>query len=655
VKAGRRIAGLLAIAVALAGPLLDRVAAHSGLRFSSPLDGATLGDSPTLVQLTFLEKPEISLSTIRVVDTQGRAYHADRPEAVDGDPLSMAVRLRPLDRGIYTVQWRVVSAVDGHASSGAYVFGVRADPSGSQATGNPESSVSTVEGIARSIFLAGLVVALGAAAAAVGGFGPGYALWPASIGWMLSIAGVTLLIIAQARVADAGLRELSETAIGRALVWRAIAVAAMGVALAVAALATRVARPRVVRIGHCGVALAALSAIAVHASAGHAGAGRWPVGSTIAFQATHFAAVGLWLGGLAALLAGMTGPASGAQAQSVRRFSTIAATGLAIVTITGIVRSVQELAGWGDLTSTSYGGVVLAKVSLLVVIAALGAINRWSNVPMAAFNLDPLRRTARLELALAAIALTAAGFLGALPPPAANGSIAGIDVSGSDYGTTVRARLTAVSDQPGPNRFAVWVSDYDSHAAVVADRVSLRFTPLDDPDVASTVLVLKPAPEDSYSGAGANLSFDGRWRVNILVERGGRAVEVPVELEARSQRQFISILRPVNERPSYTIEVKGVGHVRISADPEKVGRSQLHITCLSGIYEQLPISNLIATSGMGASVRQLPVTRQNRNSFVAEVELKRGSNHFSVVARTNDGTRLRASTTINISGSDLPD
>ncbi len=108
----RRGRVLLAILAALAWALSDRVGAHSGLRVSSPADGATLRESPTRVQLTFLEKPETSLSTIHVVDTLGVAYDAGRPEPVDGDPLSIAVHLRPLGRGLYTVRWRVVSAVD---------------------------------------------------------------------------------------------------------------------------------------------------------------------------------------------------------------------------------------------------------------------------------------------------------------------------------------------------------------------------------------------------------------------------------------------------------------------------------------------------------------------------------------------------------------
>lgn len=648
-RSGRRLAGLLAIVAALLWPLHDHPQAHSGLRFSSPLDGATLGDSPTQVRLTFLEKPEPSLSTIRVVDTEGRAYQADRPEVVEGDALSLAVRLRPLGRGVYTVHWRVVSAVDGHASTGAYVFGVLVDPSDAgRALEGTESNVSVIEGIGRSTLLLGLIVLLGTTAARLGRFGSDDHARAARLGWALSIAGLALLAMSQVGVAGVSLLELSRTAIGRALLWRAATLLAIGLALGVAGFGARTARPRLAGLGLDGVALATMMAIILHVAAGHAGAGRWPTTSTIAIQAVHFAAAGVWLGGLAALLAGLRHAPSDAQVFSVRRFSTIAALGLAVVTVTGVVRTVQEVSSWADLTTTPYGRVLLAKVALLVVIAALGALNRWRSVPMAAIDLGPLRRTARVELTLAAVAVTAAGFLGTLPPPAATQSIAGVDVSGSDYGTTIRARLTAASDQPGPNRFVVSIDDYDSTVPIVADRVSLRFTPLDDPDVPPTVLALKRGTGDSYTGSGANLSFDGRWRVNVLVERGGSSVDVPLELEARSQSQFLSVLRPAGQWPSYTIEVRGIGHVRISADPERVGPSRLHITCFNGIMEALPIGDIIVTTGTESSVRLQQVTRQDRNTFVADVELQTGNNRITVVARTENGTRLRASTTIEI-------
>ena len=115
-------------------------------------------------------------------------------------------------------------------------------------------------------------------------------------------------------------------------------------------------------------------------------------------------------------------------------------------------------------------------------------------MPRVASSLRPLRRTASGELALTVAALAAAGVLGTLAPPAAGRSISGIVATGEDFGTTVRVRLTAASDYPGPNRFVVQIDDYDSNAPVRADRVSLRFTPLDDPGVASTRWRSRPGP-----------------------------------------------------------------------------------------------------------------------------------------------------------------
>lgn len=645
----RRVVGLLAILVALAWPLHNRVDAHSGLRFSSPLDGATLGDSPTHVRLTFLEKPEPSLSTIHVVDTRGVAYDAGRPETVDGDPLSIAVALRPLGRGVYTVRWRVVSAVDGHASSGSYVFGVLVAPSGPSASdGTVEAATSTAETIGRSIFLAGLVILLGAAAAHIGRFGGGRELGPAAAGWVVSIVGLALLAGAQRRVADVGFAELSGTAIGRALLWRAIAIGAAGLAIGAAFPARRASRATLVRLCLYGVALAALAAVAVHSAAGHAGAGEWPV-ATIGFQAAHFAAAGIWIGGLVALLAGVRGAPSDAKTTAVRRFSSMAAFGIVAVALTGTVRSVNGIPSWGDLTSTSYGGVVLVKGALLVAIAALGALNRWHSVPLAATNLQPLRRAASVELVLAAIAVAAAGYLATLPPPIGERPISGIAASGSDFGTTVRARLTAPSDQPGPNRFVVHVADYDSKQPVHADRVTLRFTPLDDPGVAPTSLALTQQPDHSYNGSGANLTFDGRWRVSVQIERAGSSVEVPLEVETASARQPVSVERLPGQAPNYTVLVPGMGHMRFTPDPERAGHSQLIVSCLDVISEYRAMEQMVVTAVEADGVmRQQPLRRLDRNRFAADIELRSGPNRIVAIARSGDGMRMRAAVEIDV-------
>jgi copper transport protein len=638
-----RLGHLLAIAVAIAGLLHDRAGAHAGLRFSSPLDGSTLGDSPSAVHLTFVEPPEPSLSTIRVIDTLGAAHHDGRPAGVDNDPLSLTIAVRPLGRGVYTVQWRVVSAVDGHASGGSFAFGVQMAPGGAQASAATEVEAgSTTEAIARAIFLAGLVVLLGAAAAHLGRFGAGREIALAGGGWVLAIAGLALLIVEQRRVAGVAVAEVIGTGIGRALLWRSVALGAAGAALACVLGARRTASPRVAALGMAAAAMATLAAIAVHAAAGHAGAGRWPLVPSIAAQTVHVAAVGVWLGGLAALVAGLRGAPSEAKAAAVRRFSRVAAGGLAIVIATGVVRSVTEISRWADLLTTDYGRVVTAKVALLVVIAALGAINRWFSLPRAAATLAPLRRAAGVELTLTTAAIVASGALGTLAPPAAIRAASGIVASGADFATTVRVRVTAASDYPGPNRFTVHVDDYDTGAPVTADRVALRFTPLDDPGIAPGSLTLVRGPDHAYVGSGAQLTFEGRWRITVHVERAGRQVDVPLDVETRATPQRVSVERLPGQAPNYTVFVPKLGFVRFTPGSERAGPSRIIVTCLDVLSEYRRMEHMaIAIVDADGVWREQPVQRLDQYRFATDIALSRGRTRIAATARSADGARMR--------------
>src|SRR5262249_37925448 len=233
----------------------------------------------------------------------------------------------------------------------------------------------------------------------------------------------------------------------------------------------------------------------------------------------HFVAAGVWLGGLVALLFGLRGEPSEAKAARVRRFSAIAVVGLVVVLATGIVRSVTALSSWSELATTGYGRGITAKVALIALIACLGAVNRYRSVPAAGVDLHALRRTSAVELGLAASAVGVAALLGTLVPPAARQlAPGGLRVAGSDYGTTVRVQLTTASPEPGPNEFRLRASDFDTGDAVDAEHVSLRFTSLDDTDIAPSELPLTETTAGTYVGSGANLAVDGLWRVNTLIE-----------------------------------------------------------------------------------------------------------------------------------------
>ena len=213
-----RVVAALTVVVVLSS-LGVRGLAHAGARLSDPLEGATLGDTPSLVRLYFSERPEPSLSSIRVLDTDGRAYQIGNPELVADDPLSLSVRVQPLPTGVYIVTWRNLSAVDGHATDGSYAFGVRATPAPGAA--RPQSfRASPLEAVARMSLIAGIVLLLGTAAGALARFGD---VGPsrAAFGWLIASLGVVLLGVAQHGTAAASVAALMKSSVGRALAWRA--------------------------------------------------------------------------------------------------------------------------------------------------------------------------------------------------------------------------------------------------------------------------------------------------------------------------------------------------------------------------------------------------------------------------------------------------
>ena len=625
----------------LVGWRLD-LRAHAGLRMSDPAAGAALGDTPTAIRLWFSEKPEPTLSDIRVVNAGGVPYHVGRPDVAADDPASLSIRVRPLITGVYTVNWRIVSAVDGHASAGSYAFGVRADPSASPEPAAATTETSRFEIFARWLFSIGTITLIGALTA-------GFVISPdrrnvvfGTAGSVVAFLGVALLAVAQRQQADAPWPDLLRTPVGRALVWRVMAIATAALGIVLSAFL-----PPVRRSLALGSALAAaMAAVAVHVAAGHAASGGTWLATSVMAQWAHFAAAGVWLGGLAAMLVAVRGAPTQEKGAAVRRFSTIAAAGLAIVSATAIVRTVDELTSWRDLYTTPYGQAVAVKIALLALLAGLGAFNRFRSVPASGTDLGLLRRAGIGELGLAVVALAAAATLGSMTPPAsARAMPPGLEVEGVDFARTVLVRMTATSAQPGPNRFVVRVTDYDSQLPLQLRRISLTFTPLDDPGVPPTTLLLSPEGRegDSYAASGPNLAFDGRWVVRVLIERSGDSVDIPMELEVNRPNQFVSIQRTPGQPTTYTAEVRGLGHVRFSPVPERPGRSTVYVTCFTVVGEPYPIRDIIVTAGAGSGpMTQVPVRRLDRARFSAEIELQPGLNRLAAVARSEDGTRLRA-------------
>jgi methionine-rich copper-binding protein CopC len=99
-----------------------QASAHAFLKTAEPAVGSTLQQPPTQVAILFTEGVEPKFSTIAVQDSAGTSMVAGTVHLV-GDDTHLAVGLKPLKPGTYTVTWHA-TAVDTHKTEGSFTFTV---------------------------------------------------------------------------------------------------------------------------------------------------------------------------------------------------------------------------------------------------------------------------------------------------------------------------------------------------------------------------------------------------------------------------------------------------------------------------------------------------------------------------------------------------
>jgi hypothetical protein len=142
--------------------------AHAGYKSSIPAANSVVKVAPTMVSISFLQRLSPQQLSIVVYDKNAKAVSTGVAQISATDPYTATVTMQGDGSDIYRVDWNDISAEDGDATVGAFVFGV--DPSGAtdkvpplptSATPAPtQSGVPPL--IAALIGLAGLVVGAGA-------------------------------------------------------------------------------------------------------------------------------------------------------------------------------------------------------------------------------------------------------------------------------------------------------------------------------------------------------------------------------------------------------------------------------------------------------------------------------------------------------------
>jgi copper transport protein len=651
--------------------------AHALLVSSSPAAGSSLTRLPAAVSVTFSEAVVPRLSSLRVYDSSGRQVGRQPTRAASGSTLTLSVPLPPLLGGVYTVRWKSVSSDDGHAASGSFTFGV--GPLAYAAMSGPAPELLSAPSAASApvvagtwIFDAGLGLLVGGCWIAAFGF-PGGTRRPLILALSGAGALATGLVVigwAQAAADGIGPGELASTSLGIGLLVQLIP----GIAAA-ACIASALALPAHGRVRR-GLLIAAL-AFAAASTAGHVLTTHAASGShayaELALEWLHVAAFATWIGGLAALLLTLGAREVEGKSAAVRKFSRVAGYSLAVLCLSGVLRGLAEVAAWHALATTLFGRLVVLKIALLGVLAALGAYNRYRAVPAVAEGPRAprmLRRVGSVELGVASVALLAAALLSSsLPPALAQATptpspAPHVLVSGTANG--VRAGLDVTPDYVGPNRFTLRLYDATSGRELPSAETTsakLVLTPAATAQSrAAATVILTSSADGSYTAVGDDqLSAIGSWAVTADIEVSGRAVAVPLALTCVPSPAQLEEMTMGRMSMAYGIQLPDGRQLAAYFSPGRAGLNAVHLAITDQRSAPISISGVptltfhqVAATGSPPPSRTLTLRPLGPNAlahgqYLGTAVLGAGRWTFHVTAIDSTGHVLSADFVLSVS------
>ncbi|MGA1754817.1 MAG: copper resistance CopC/CopD family protein [Ilumatobacteraceae bacterium] len=416
------IAVLLAV-FGVVGMSFGSASAHASLESSEPAPSAVLEASPSAIRLEFTEAVTPASDAVVVYDSDGDAIRSGDARLGKSSTSIVLDDLPELSDGLYAVAWRVVSS-DGHLVQGAYTFTIGSSIPGDVDIGALVGEVLSARDVAAGVenvlvlvrwlsYLA-VVVALGALVFHTNAHVDRARLGWLSLGSLIVLAGSSFAqFLVQGVYLTAGdwsasfdpeaWSETWSTRLGFGLVTRLVLVAILvALVLVVPSKDDHRARERVGKSWwQSSTALVATAVLLTFASGGHASA--VPLaGVAVAVDVVHLGAIALWIGGLAVvLLAGRNRP------EVVGQLSRLAVVAAPVTVITGLWQTWRIGGGLGELTSTDWGRGMIVKISLVIVIVALGGVARV----VVRQEAPGVRRLVVVEVVLALAVLGASAYV----------------------------------------------------------------------------------------------------------------------------------------------------------------------------------------------------------------------------------------------------
>jgi copper transport protein len=401
-------------------PFAIEAFAHPFYVDSTPKPFQNTPESPGEISVFFSEPIELPYSDVSVVGPDGKSVDNKDAHNVNGQTSSVAVTLQNnLPSGIYTVNTKVLSAVDGHVVDNSFTFGIATDlTSGSdgedgegrnQLAGlsgrqSEKDILSIEESLSRFPGYVGQVIAFGVAFAMIWLWKPFNQIpWIfellapfrnrlSSVATKILIVGTSLIllsgvsmIIVQSTSVDATILEIISTKFGN--VWSIRMIQASALLL----LTISIFRRNIKRGQHAGTAeisavlALALSLLVTYSLIAHAAASNLPFAILADF--CHSIVASIWIGGIIFLAFAFIPRLASLQASDsikatvlsilIPRFSTIVVVSLGIILITGPLL-LWTLENDLEITLASlYGRVLLGKLSMGLVMIAIGGYHQF--------------------------------------------------------------------------------------------------------------------------------------------------------------------------------------------------------------------------------------------------------------------------------------
>jgi copper transport protein len=525
---------------------------HSQLVSSSPGAGEVVASPPSEIRLVFSEPIDPRYTSLDLLDGTGRAILVGAGAPDPADPHVLVATLPagtalPAD-DFYTVNWRALSAADGHSTQGFLTFGV-GNVVGSHAhDGGAGTAASTGDlhgghsGGAAAAEVQGKVLGYGGSMLAVGlailawlvlrpalGRIPRGAAYGSGIALLAGAAGCLILVVVAADSLPGGVAGTAggtdyvgfatTTRIGLLLSART----AVGIIAGVAVLL--VARLGGSRGAGLGLALggaAGAIGLGLTAAGGHASAFSSPV--PVAMDLVHLAAASVWLGGLVMLGAltdfgGKSRLEPGALRAVIPRFSALALVSVTLIALTGVYADwvqTRDLLGFGS----PYGLNLQIKILVFVLALAVGLLNYLDGGRDLGRRFGLSRRLlVELILGVAVLAITANLTSGS---PTGGDRAIEIAPAPSSAVSAEPASLAVRPGRPGPNRFVAGLPTAPAGGTVV-ELVLQRL----DQDVGSSRIAMRPDFTSSTPTfvADGSLPVGTRWDATVVAtEPGGTEI-----------------------------------------------------------------------------------------------------------------------------------